>query len=270
MEPKDRIIVALDVATAAEASQLIGALAPHVGMFKVGLEFITAVGAKYAVELVRGYNGRVFFDGKFMDIPNTVAGAARAVTQLGVWAFNVHCLGGEAMMRAAREAAEKTAAERNIPRPLVLGVTILTSLNDLDFRTMGIEARCGPDDIELKLAERDHTDVEVVVARLAQLSGACRLDGVIASPHEIAVIRKACGPEFLIVTPGVRPTWAEAQDQKRVMTPGDAIRAGADYLVIGRPITKPPAEIGSPAAAAQKIADEIAEALAQREKGRTP
>lgn len=262
MEPKDRIIAALDVSSAYDAEILLQEIREHIGCAKVGLELLTAEGAPHVVQTMRAFGARVFYDGKFMDIPNTVAAAVRAVTKLGVDMLNVHCLGGPAMMKAAAEAAAREAEVLGIPRPKVLGVTILTSLNDGDLRAMGVEARVGPDDFSFKLAEQDQADVEIIVTRLARLAKECGLDGVITSPQEIAAIRQECGAGFLIVTPGVRPEWAATQDQKRVMTPGDAIRAGADYLVIGRPITKPPAEIGSPLDAVRNIVDEIAGALA--------
>lgn len=247
-----------------EVGNFAGPLKGHVGGFKVGLEFITAVGPRDAVNSVRGYDANVFYDGKFMDIPNTVARAVRNVTRLGVHMLNVHCLGGPAMLRAAVEAAANEAATLQIERPKVLGVTVLTSLEDRDLRAMGIQARVDPDDHAFALADEDRGGVEIIVTHLARLAKECGLDGVIASPREIAALRQACGPSFLIVTPDVRPTWAETGDQKRVMTPGAAISAGADYLVIGRPMTQPPKEIGGPAEAAKRITDKIAAAAVEK------
>jgi orotidine-5'-phosphate decarboxylase len=173
----------------------------------------------------------VFADVKFHDIPNTVAGASRALVSLGMSLFNVHVSGGEAMLRAALDVA----ASAN-PRPCVLGVTVLTSMNDDDLAAVG---QIGP--------------APAQVLRLARLAKHSGLDGVVCSPQEIAEIRKACGTEFLIVTPGVRPAGSDLADQRRVTTPGDAVRAGADILVVGRPITA----AADPAAAAKAISDEI-------------
>lgn len=271
MEPKDRIIVALDVDRAEAAETLVRELGLHVGLFKVGLELLMSDAPVRTVNAVHTWGGQVFLDGKFMDIPNTVAGAVRAVTRLGVRMLNVHCLGGSAMMKAAAEAAKETSASLRKPRPLVLGVTILTSLDyddllelgllrEADLPTLGVDT--DEDDLDaMQLAFAERRQLANVAAGLAFCAKRCGLDGVIASPHEIAEIRERCGRDFTIVTPGVRPTWAAVQDQKRVMTPGEAIKAGADYLVIGRPITKPPKDIGTPEDAAKKITEEIAMAL---------
>lgn len=275
MEPKDRIIVALDVNDLNEAESLIGYLTQHVGCFKVGLELLMSGAPFRTVNAVHGWGGQIFLDGKFMDIPNTVAGAVRAVTRLGIHMLNVHCLGGPAMMKAAVEAAQEASQSVRKPRPLVLGVTILTSLDYDDLLELGLlrkedlsklEQGIGEEDdegdlvnMQLEIAER--RQLTNLAARLAACAQRCGLDGVIASPLEIAAIRARCGPDFTIVTPGVRPTWAPAQDQKRVMTPSEAIKAGANYLVIGRPITKPPKEIGSPKDAAMRISEEIASVL---------
>lgn len=275
MEPHERIIVALDVPTLAEATPLAQRLRPDIGLFKVGLELLTAEGAPRVVSALREVFVDIFYDGKFNDIPNTVAGAIRAATALNVQMVNVHCLGGRAMMQAAVTAAQKAVedgATLCVRRPIILGVTVLTSLSDTDLETLGIAPRPTDDagDFAFELCPDDgHPKVRMLVRTLARLAQQCGLDGVIASPQEIRLIREACGPDFLIVTPGVRPAWAAAQDQKRVMTPGEAISAGADYLVIGRPILKPPPEIGSPVDAAKRIADEIAAALAVRERTTT-
>ena len=266
MEPKDRIIVALDIDQVDKATHLVTELSPHVGLFKIGLELIYTMlvwlvtapeadeGARRLEEvqgLFRALGGRVFLDGKLMDIPNTVAGAMRALARLELKLANVHCLGGAEMMKAASGVTG---------RPKLLGVTLLTSLNYDGLQNLGLM----PMDI---LREPDRTTIETrrveqCVARLALMAKSVGLDGVIASPREIAIVREGCGKGFLIVTPGVRPEWAAAGDQKRVMTPGEAVKAGADYLVIGRPITQPPSAIGTPVDAACKIADEIAAALA--------
>ena len=204
------------------------------GLFKVGLQLFTAEGPR-AVERLAGLGFEIFLDLKFHDIPNTVAGAVAAAAELPkVRLINVHTLGGIAMMRAAREAV---AGKKR--RPALLGVTILTSMDAAALRRVGISG--AP-------ASR-----VVALARLAKLAG---LDGVVASAHEARAIRRACGPRFLIVVPGVRPASAALNDQSRVATPGDAIRAGANYLVVGRPVTG----ASDPRDAALSIAREMAEA----------
>jgi orotidine-5'-phosphate decarboxylase len=244
MEAKKRIIVSLDVPNLSEALSLVTELRNEVAYFKVGLELLSSVGPA-VVEKIRALGGQVFYDGKFFDIPNTVAGASRSVTRLGVAMFNVHTLGGLEMMKAARKAAIETSHQLSIPAPLVLGVTLLTSLDEITINQ------------ELALPGR----IEERVVHLARLASMAELDGVIASPQEVAAIRRSLLKEMVIVVPGVRPTWAEAFDQKRVATPKEAIAQGATYLVIGRPITHPPAEIGSPKEAVKLISDEIAQAI---------
>ena len=238
-----RIIVALDVATESEAMDLVLELRDYVGLFKVGLELINSVGIGVVQKIVE-LGGEVFYDGKFNDIPNTVAGASRGVTKLRVRMFNVHTMGGYEMMKTAVKASEEASVSQT-ERPLVLGVTMLTSIDQAimnqQLRILG--------------------DVETQVVHLAKLAEQAGLDGVIASPHEIEAIHKNMSRPMLIVTPGVRPNWATAQDQKRIMTPSEAISKGASYLVIGRPITKPPAEIGTPVDAAKCVAEEITTAL---------
>jgi orotidine-5'-phosphate decarboxylase len=230
-ERDSRLIVALDVATLPEAVGLVRLVAPHVAAVKIGSQLFTAEGPR-AVHAMRDLGLRVFLDLKFHDIPNTVAGAVASAKRLGVWMLNIHCSGGPAMMAEAARAAAAAPGER----PLVLGVTVLTSLDEAGLKDALGTARTLPDQVR-------H------LARQAQAAG---LDGVVASPHEIADVRKACGPDFLIVTPGVRPVGADQGDQRRVMTPGEAIRAGADYVVVGRPIlaAKDPAE------AARQIGEE--------------
>ena len=259
MEVKDKIIVALDVDSLDKAKPLVESLAPHVGCFKVGLELLTAVGAPQVVEFVHSLGGQVFLDGKFKDIPNTVAGASKAVAKMGVKMFNIHCLGGSAMMKAAKHAVEEVCGNEKCP--VILGVTLLTSLDHKDLVEMGIYDELNiADPEEKKQIEQDRIE-RFAVRHLAWLAQECGLDGVIASPKEIEAIRNYCQPELLVVTPGVRPLWAAAGDQKRIMTPAEAIKAGATALVIGRPITKPPVEIGTPVDAAKKIAEEIASVL---------
>ena len=232
MEAKDKIIVALDVDSLDKAKSLVESLAPHVWCFKIGLELLTAVGAPKVVEFIHSLGGQVFYDGKFDDIPNTVGGAAKAVAGLNVTMFNVHASAGiEAMM----------AAVANKGQSFVLAVTVLTSLEENNAHLIF----GGPSKAKVLQLARD-----------AKLAGC---DGIICSPQELELLGKQKELSGLLkVTPGVRPEWAAAGDQKRIMTPGEAIKSGANYLVIGRPITKPPAEIGTPVDAAKKIAEEIA------------
>ncbi len=231
MNPKDRIIVALDVDSLEKAGTLVEQLSPYVGCFKVGLELITSVGAPQAVRFVKERGGEIFFDGKFDDIPNTVAAAAKAVAGLGVKMFNVHASAGKEALQAA---------VANKGRALALAVTVLTSHSDETSRLIfGSSAR-----------EK--------ILQMAQLAAEAGMDGIVCSPQELLAVRAAGLKKIITVTPGVRPSWAAAGDQKRVMTPREAVKSGADYLVIGRPITRPPAEIGSPVQAVQKILEEIA------------
>lgn len=239
LAPYERILAALDVPDLTSALSLVTQLRRHVGGFKVGLELCTAVGAPQVVQAVATAGGAVFLDLKLSDIPNTVAGAVRSACALGpaVRMLTLHCHGGAAMLRAAAESA-RAAGEQ---RPLLIGVTVMTSMDEAALR----------EDLEVNVSLADH------VVHLARMAQACGIDGVVASPHEVAAIRAACGPELLIITPGVRPAWASSGDQRRVMTPAEALRVGSDYLVIGRPITAPPAAIGSPAEAAARIAAEV-------------
>jgi orotidine-5'-phosphate decarboxylase len=233
----NRILIALDVATAAEAIALADTLRGAVGGFKIGKQLFTAAGPDVVKALVsRG--DRVFLDLKFHDIPNTVAGAVTSAADLGVWMVNVHASGGTAMMEAARQAADRAAARSGGARPLVIAVTVLTSLDEATLAAVGFD--------------RAPLDLAVRLARLAQAAG---LDGVVASPQETAAIRAACGPDFAIVTPGIRGGSAASgpDDQRRTMTPAAAIAAGSSYLVIGRPITG----AADPREAALRIAKEI-------------
>jgi orotidine-5'-phosphate decarboxylase len=232
----NRILVALDVPTGDQALQLAETLRGTVGGYKIGHQLFTSVGP----EIVRTFverGDRVFLDLKYHDIPNTVAGAVAAATRLGVWMVNVHASGGAAMLAAARRAADETAGSGI--RPLVIAVTVLTSLDDAALHAVGISDRA-----------------ESQVVRLARLTQDSGCDGVVASPQEITAIRKACGPDFVIVTPGIRGGSAAsaADDQQRTATPAGAIGAGSSYLVVGRPITG----AADPRQAALAIAAEIA------------
>ena len=242
ISPHERIFVALDTPDLARATDLAAALSGVVGGVKIGKEFFTAHGPAGVAAVVRSAasagTGRLFLDFKFHDIPNTVAGAVRAAVPLRPYLVTLHAAGGPAMLRAAAEAARTGAEEAGVPRPRLIGITVLTSLDDADLDAVG---QRGP------AAEQ--------VRRLADLARACGLDGVVCSAREIAALRRQCGPDFLLVVPGIRPDWAAADDQKRVLTPAEAVAAGADYLVIGRPITG----ALDPLAAAQCIADELGE-----------
>jgi orotidine-5'-phosphate decarboxylase len=230
----NKIIVALDVDSAQQATALAGAVRGAVGAVKIGKQLFTAEGPG-VVRTLAERGDRVFLDLKFHDIPTTVAGAVAAAVTTGAWMVNVHASGGRRMMQAAADAAANTADRLGRERPIVIGVTVLTSLDETQLRETGVSAGL-----------LDHV---VHLATLAQHSG---LDGVVASPLEIAAIRRACGPEFLIVTPGIRPRarGLDQDDQARTMEPAEAIAAGASYLVIGRPIAAAP----DPRAAAEAIA----------------
>ena len=216
----EKILVALDVETRDEALRLADLLRGSVGGFKIGSRLFTAEGPAM-VRTLTERGDRVFLDLKFHDIPNTVATAVAAASALGVWMVNVHASGGIAMMRAARNAAHEAAAKHNVPAPLVIAVTVLTSMNQAALRDTGVVI-----------------DLIDQVLRLAELTREAGLDGVVASPKETAAIRQRCGADFAIVTPGIRGGAAAAtkDDQERTMSPAEAIAAGASYLVIGRPI----------------------------------
>ena len=235
-DPRDRLIVALDVDSLAQAERLAEQLDGLVRRFKIGSQLFTA-GGPAAVDAIQKRGAEVFLDLKFHDIPNTVAGAAREAARLGVFMFNVHASGGLARMKAAADGAAAAAKELSVRRPLVIAVTVLTSLDRAALhRELGVAS-----------------SVEGHVLRLSELARDAGLDGTVASPVEIAAIRRSLGAAWVIVTPGVRPAGSAAGDQSRVATPGAAARAGAHYLVVGRPITGAP----DPAAAAAAILEEI-------------
>lgn len=218
MIAKDRLIVALDVDSEKRAMRLAEELKGEVRLFKVGLELFSSCGPQIVGSLKK--NGcEVFLDLKFHDIPNTVSKAAVSVTRLGLHMFTLHALGGYEMMKRTAEAVAQEAERLGVERPKILAVTILTSMNKKALRETGLDA-----------------NVKKEVLRLAELARDAWVDGVVASPKEARDLRKALGKDFLIVTPGVRPSWAVSNDQKRAATPKEAIRSGADYIVVGRPI----------------------------------
>lgn len=228
MNPKDRLIVALDVESRERAERLVAGLGPHVGMFKVGKELFTAEGPEVVRSIV-ALGGRVFLDLKFHDIPNTVAKAVGAASQLGAFFLTVHTSGGRAMLEAAASALPAEGTQ-------LLGVTVLTSHSDESLRETGARGT-----------------VAETVRQLAVLARESGIDGVVCSPHEITLIRETVGDDLVIVTPGIRPKGSAKGDQARVTTPLEALRLGADYIVVGRPIT----EASSPAEAAQAIVEEL-------------
>jgi orotidine-5'-phosphate decarboxylase len=237
-QAKRRIIVALDFDRLDAACSMARLLAGSVGMFKVGKQLFTAAGPE-ALRKLSSLGAKIFLDLKYHDIPNTVAGAVRAAVELpGVELLNVHALGGRAMMEAAVKAMP-----RSVRRPKLLAVTILTSMDRHAMREVGIQG-----------SPRDRA------VRLARLAHDCGVDGVVASPLEVRAIRRACGPGFLLVPQGIRPAGSAVHDQKRIATPTEAIRDGADYIGVGRAIT----QAADPVAAAEAVADEIAEALRRR------
>jgi orotidine-5'-phosphate decarboxylase len=219
--PKDRLVVALDVDSSSIALSLVEELQAYVGMFKIGHQLFTAYGPEI-VRKVIDKGGRVFLDLKYFDIPNTVAKAAVEAVKLGVSIFNVHALGGREMMQAAVESAKEAAAKNASIVPLVLAVTVLTSMDEKSLHR------------ELKISR----SLPRTVSHLAELAKLSGLDGVVASPLELKMLRRRARGSFVILTPGVRPLWAGKDDQKRIMTPGEAVAAGADYIVVGRPILK--------------------------------
>ena len=224
MKTKDKIIVALDVSTAAEANEIIKETADYVGAFKIGLQLFSAVGSSFVMQQVAAGN-KIFLDLKFHDIPNTVARAGIEAAKMGVWMFNIHASGGGEMIEKTVAEVSEVCSKENLEKPLIIGVTVLTSSNNKVLSATGIAG-----------------EIDEQVLRLAKLSEKFGLDGVVASPLEIELIRQNIeARDFTIVTPGIREkNGATLDDQKRVMTAKEAISAGADYLVIGRPITQAP------------------------------
>ena len=235
MKNEERLIVALDVDTREKALSLVDKLKKDVRVFKIGSELFTFCGPEI-VEDVRKKGCGVFLDLKFHDIPNTVAKSAAAAVRLGAFMFNVHALGGQDMMKKCAEAVREEAKKLKIAKPKVIAVTILTSMDENNLKKIGI-----------------FDNMETQVLKLAQLAKDSGLDGVVASPSEVKPIRKNLGKDFLIITPGVRPSWAAMGDQKRVATPKEAIDNGASFIVVGRPII----EAADPVEAAKRILEEI-------------
>jgi orotidine-5'-phosphate decarboxylase len=231
----DELLVALDVDTAADAHRIADRLRGIVGGFKVNVHLFTQQGPSFVEELVQR-GDRVFLDLKFHDIPNTVASAVRAAGRLGVWMLNVHASGGRAMLEAARDAADQSARDYG-RRPLVIAVTVLTSLDRKALTEIGIDG-----------------NLDAQVERLALLVQDAGLDGVVASPLEAQRLRQRCGPDFLIVTPGIRGAGAANEDQARTLSAAEAVQAGANYIVVGRPILR----ATDPREAARAIADSLA------------
>ena len=237
MKPKDRIILALDVPDYDEAVRILYQFEEHIEMFKVGSELFTSVGPKIVAK-INSMGKKVFLDLKFHDIPNTAAKSSAAAARLGVFMFNVHALGGLEMMKRAADTVRKISLDENIDRPRLIGVTVLTSMDQAALR----------DELGIGLS------MSAQVKHLAGLAQRAGLDGVVASPEDAEVLRPHFGKDFLIVTPGIRPSWAAADDQKRMLSPKEALRRGADYIVIGRAITAQPDPIG----ALKRIEEEIA------------
>jgi orotidine-5'-phosphate decarboxylase len=241
---KEKLIVALDVETAREALRLFAELRDAAGMFKVGSQLFTSAGPDFVRGLVSA-GGRVFLDLKFHDIPNTVAAACREAVRLGVSLFNVHAAGGGEMLKRAAAATAEEAARLGVGKPDLIAVTVLTSLDARALQETGVDA----------------SSVEVQVRRLARLAADSGLDGVVASPREIETVRASVARRpFLVVTPGVRPAAAAHDDQKRVMTPAEAIGAGADFIVVGRSILNSK----EPARAARAVVEEMEKVLESR------
>lgn len=231
----NRLIVALDFSTLGEVKQIVTQLGDQVVYYKVGMELFYAAGPA-VIDYLKNQNKAVFLDLKLHDIPNTVARSAAALTRLGVNMINVHAPGGPAMMSAAAEAVVEEAAKLNAAKPSLIAVTVLTSINYKEWAAL-----------------RQSLPIDEQVTYLAKLARECGLDGVVASAQEAENIRAVCGRSFHIVTPGIRPTGANSNDQSRITTPSEALLAGASHLVIGRPITAAP----DPAKAARQIIDEM-------------
>jgi orotidine-5'-phosphate decarboxylase len=243
LKAKDRLILAVDTSTVDGARRLIDELHEYVGIFKIGLELFMNSGPAI-LTLFQERNLKLFFDGKFLDIPNTVSRASEAIARAGVQMFTVHATGGAKMLQACAQATIKAAQAADVEPPIILGVTVLTSLDDNMLAN----------ELNVRVPVREQV---ISLAKLCQSSG---LTGIVASAEEVGELRAALGQSMVLVTPGVRPKWAETNDQSRIVTPGQALKNGSDYLVIGRPITAS----GDRREAAKKILDEMDEALSAR------
>jgi orotidine-5'-phosphate decarboxylase len=241
---RDRLIVGLDVDHVAAADALVHRLGDAVRFYKIGKQLFVHAGPD-VVRRVQASGAEVFLDLKFHDIPNTVAAAGVEAARLGVRIFNIHTAGGLTMMKRTVDEVEKVCRAERLRRPKIIGVTVLTSLADADLVQVGVERTAAAQ-----------------VLRLARLAKRAGLDGVVASPREIGAIRRACGPDFLVVTPGVRPAGVDTNDQKRVLTPGAAMAAGADYLVVSRPVLA----AADPVAAANDIVTDMARGARSRRR----
>lgn len=235
---KEKLIVALDRPTAEEALTIVKELKNNVSLFKVGLQLFTNEGPP-VVRTILDHGVNVFLDLKLHDIPNTAAKAAIAAVRYGVFMLNLHCLGGRKMLSQVSKEVSEFCTIHSLNKPALIGVTILTSLNEDDIREIGIS--------------REMTEEVKNLSSIARESG---FDGVVASPHEIQAIKNHCGKDFLVVTPGIRPLWSRKNDQERVTTPAEAIKSGANYIVIGRPITGSSDKVE----AAEKIIEEMEKA----------
>jgi orotidine-5'-phosphate decarboxylase len=241
LKAKDRLILAVDTSTVDGARRIVDELHESVGMFKIGLELLMNAGPAI-LTLFQERGVKLFFDGKFLDIPNTVARASEAVARAGVQMYTVHATGGSKMLQACVQATIKAAQAAETEPPIILGVTVLTSL-DQTALTKELNVSCSVSEQVISLG------------KLCQASG---LTGIVASAEEVTGLRAALGPSMILVTPGVRPQWAEANDQSRVVTPGQALKNGSDYLVVGRPILA----AANRRDAAKRILDEMEDALA--------
>ena len=233
MKPYEKIIVALDVENEKAALALVKKLKGKVGVFKVGKELFTAAGPSI-VKKIQKLGGKVFLDLKFHDIPNTVGKAVAQATKLGVYMMTLHASGGVEMMEAAVSAAKENAPKNKMP--ILLAVTVLTSLDDGALKKIGFTS-----------------GAEDMVLRLAKMAKEAGVQGIVSSPKELKILRRALGPDMVLVTPGIRPAWSAAGDQKRITTPAQAVKDGCSFMVIGRPITAHK----NPAASAKLIAKEI-------------
>ena len=237
---RDRLILAVDTSDISEARHYLDELHAHVGVFKIGLQLFTHYGPEI-LKIFQSANAKIFLDCKYLDIPNTVAKAAEAATAHGVQMFTIHASGGTEMLKATSIAVNSCARNLGVTPPTILAVTVLTSISAETLRN------------ELSVS----LEMKEQVAKLARQCRDSGITGLVASPEEVATLRAELGKEMVIVTPGVRPDWADANDQKRFTTPAQAIRNGSDYLVVGRPITS----AKDPRAAAQKIVEEMQAAL---------